>query len=449
LGKFIASPVHNKHPVVRQLYDFFKRHAQQEDGEFPDPGDLSEHLFGPEGRGLPELRHGMNYFQRVLESFLAWQEWEERPLAREKYLAQALRRKQLIGQAQSGLKKMQAENERQPFRNARYCRLEYTTVLEAHQLSLLEGKPDSGLFQTLSNWHDIAFISEKMQHACLVVSLQRVHRQDFNTGLLQAVLDHVRQQPSLLEHPAIAVYYYGYRALTEPDEESHFKALRKELAVHRTCFTADELRDIHLLAINFCIYQINRRQEHYLHEVLDLYRSGLESGIFVEHGQLPRFTYTNIVSTALRLQEFDWAYEFIEAYKGLLPEAQRNGTYSFNLARYYSDKGDYNKAMPLLQQMDFDDPLLNLQGKMMLVKMYYETGAFIALDSLITSLEAYLRRKKHLGVQQQAAHRNAVRLIRRLLALSDRDKSGREKLKQELEATDVVAMKEWILQILS
>jgi hypothetical protein len=448
LGKFIASPVHNRHPVVRQLYHYFKQNVHQGEAAF-EPLAISTYLFGTEGGDLSTLRHGLNYFQKVVESFLAWQEWEEQPMVKDAYLVQALSKKHLITQAQSKLKKWGEAHEQEPYRNPAYYRTSYKIQFEAHRLSLEAGKRDSGFVQSLSDWHDLGFIAEKLKNACVVVSRQRVHKQDFNTGLLQAVLLHIGQYPNLLVHPAIAVYYYGYLALMEPDEESHFKALRKELARNGVCFAMDELRDIHLLAINFCIYQINRRREHYLHEVLDLYRSGLDSGIFVEQGQMPRFTYTNIVSTALRLREFDWAYHFIQHYKDLLPEGQRNGTFNFNLARYYTDKGDYDRAMPLLQQMDFDDILFNLQGKMMLVKMYYETGAFFALDSLLISLEAYLRRKKHLGVQQQLAHRNTVRLLRRLLALTDKDKAGREKLKMELEATDVVAMKEWMLQVLT
>jgi len=145
-------------------------------------------------------------------------------------------------------------------------------------------------------------------------------------------------------------------------------------------------------------------------------------------------------------REFDWAYDFIHSHRELLAEGKRHGTFSFNLARYYSDKRDYDRAMPLLQQMDFDDPLLNLQGKMMLLKMYYETDAQNALESLLTSLDAYLRRKK-LGEQQREAHRNALRFVRRLFLLPERDTAGRAALRKEIGDTDLVAMKEWLMEV--
>jgi hypothetical protein len=449
LAKFVDSPVHNKHQAVQRLFQYFRKHAPKGDAALFEPVVLSDYLFGPDSRDIGTLRHNLNYFQTVMEDFLAWQEWSASQTARDESLLRALQRRHMSAQGAKCVQRLQQANEDQPLRNAAYCRQTYKILLEEHQMAAQEGRFVPGELQRLSDWHDMAYLSEKLKNACILASRQRIQQEPFNMGLLDAVLAHLHQHPALLEQPSIAVYYYGYQTITAPDNESNFQALRSYLPQVKSCFSTSELRDIHLLAINFCIYQINRRREHYLREVFELYISGLESGVFVEKGRLPRFTYTNVVSTALRLREFDWAFQFIHDYRDWLPEPQRHGTFSFNLARYYSDKGDYDRAMPLLQQMDFDDPLLNLQGKMMLLKMYYETNASYALDSLLASITAYLRRKKQLGAQQRLAHQNALRFMRRLFALKSKDQAGKIALKQEISATDVVAMKEWLLEMLS
>lgn len=448
LAKFVDSPAHNKHRVVRLLFQYFRRHHQGADPAVFEPRALSEHLFGPGTADHARVRHALNYFQTVMEDFLAWQAWSADASAREEWLARALQNRQMPAQSAKCVERLRAINENQPFRNADYCRKTYEILLEEHRIDAEEGRGTGADFQRFSDWHDTAYIAEKMKNACVLASRRRVQQTPFDMGLLDEVLDFIQRRPELLKQAAVAVYYYGYQTIIKPDDESCFQDLRRCLSEVKTLFPVEELRDIHLMAINYCIYRINRREERYLREVFELYVSGLESGVFVEKGGLPRFSFTNIVSAALRLREFDWAFQFMHDYRDWLPEPHRRGTFSFNLARYYSEKGDYDRAMPLLQQMDFDDPLLNLQGKMMLLKMYYETDARYALESLLTSIAAYLRRKKHIGAQQHLAHLNTLRFMRRLLSVSPKNQAARAALRQDLTATEVVALKEWMLEML-
>jgi len=55
---------------------------------------------------------------------------------------------------------------------------------------------------------------------------------------------------------------------------------------------------------------------------------------------------------------------------------------------------DYRRAMPLLAQAGESDLLLNLDSRVMLLKMYYETGEWDALDALLASFRVLLLRKK-------------------------------------------------------
>ncbi|MCY7330670.1 MAG: hypothetical protein LH618_19110 [Saprospiraceae bacterium] len=50
--------------------------------------------------------------------------------------------------------------------------------------------------------------------------------------------------------------------------------------------------------------------------------------------------------------------------------------------------------MPLLAQAGESDLLLNLDSRVMLLKIYYETGEWDALDALLASFRVLLLRKK-------------------------------------------------------
>ena len=49
---------------------------------------------------------------------------------------------------------------------------------------------------------------------------------------------------------------------------------------------ADEQRNLHLFALNFCILKINQVQPAYYREALDLYQSALNADLLLENGQL-------------------------------------------------------------------------------------------------------------------------------------------------------------------
>jgi hypothetical protein len=389
--------------------------------------------------------HLNNYMLRVVEGYLAWQQWHSDDLATLQALLQACGRRHLDKHFAEVLQRIEQQRAQQPFRDARYHRIAYEITVERYQQSMYSGRSEADLLQSLSDHHDVAFVAEKLKNACGQLSRRKVLKSELDTGLLPAALQFVQQRPELLHIPAISIYYYGYFTLVEPDNEAHFFQLKLLLNQHRTLFHLQELHAIYLLAINFCIHRINLRQSAYLRELLTLYQQGLEARVFFENGQLSRFTYTNIALLALRMREYAWGQHFLEQYKPALPESHRTGTYALNMARYCCELSDYDRAITLLQEMDSDDTLHTLMAKAMLLRMYYDTGAINALQSLLDSFSVYLRRKQRLGEQQQLAYKNLIRLLRKLTRLRPNAHTARAALRLEVEQTTLLAEKEWLL----
>ncbi|MEZ4921354.1 MAG: hypothetical protein R2792_19825 [Saprospiraceae bacterium] len=445
--KFLKSPVFNKNQEVEALYSKFKGFIKRK-----KPGDLSGKFLQkhyPElDSSSPHFHHVCNYLQDRAEVFLAWSSWNADPQAPQFSLLKAYR----IRRDESGFNKalVRAEQllEDSTLRNAEFYRKKYRLALENYEFKLGSGKMESTELQSISDWHDLGFIAEKLKNACILMSRQRLDPNSFETGLLNFIVRYVEQNPSLLEHPVIAVYNFGFKTIAEPESDEHFFSLKKVLNQSENLFEPNELRDIYLLAINFCVHRINLRHQQFLQEVFDLYKSGLAVGVFLEYGQLSRFTYTNIALAGLRLREFEWTKDFLNRYKDKLPETQRQGAYAFNLAKYHLEMGDYASSMTLLQEIDTDVVVLNLTAKAMLIRIYTETGASNALDSLLSSLKTYLRRKRQLSAQQRAAYQNLIRFMHKYQGLILGDKASRDKLKQEIAACELLAEKDWLLKLL-
>jgi hypothetical protein len=100
--------------------------------------------------------------------------------------------------------------------------------------------------------------------------------------------------------------------------------------------------------------------------------------------------------------------------------------------------------MELLVLVGDSDLLLNLDAKLMLLKMYYELGEFDALESLLTAMKTFIRRRKELGYQKNH-YLGIIRFTQKLMALPPNDRAARELLRSEIENAEGLPEKEWLL----
>ncbi len=88
--------------------------------------------------------------------------------------------------------------------------------------------------------------------------------------------------------------------------------------------------------------------------------------------------------------------------------------------------------------------LNNLDARRMLLRSYFELGEFQALDSLLDTFQAYIRRQKDIGYHREN-YLNLIRFVRRLMEAEGLDKAGKALLRSEIEGTEHLAEKEWLL----
>ncbi len=206
----------------------------------------------------------------------------------------------------------------------------------------------------------------------------------------------------------------------------------------------EELHSLHFLAINFCIQRFNRGEERYLNEVFGLYQHGLQQGILLIQDQLSRFAFANIAGIAIRLGEFDWTENFIEQFSPKIERQHRRNYRDFILAKLHYARRDLDRAQRLLQNVEYEDVFLNLDAKVLLLKIYFENDEMEVLDSFISAFQRFLQRKKGLGYHREN-YLSTFLFARRLISLNPFDKEEKEALKIEIENTKALGEKEWLL----
>lgn len=443
LRRYLCSPYLNSRTDVLALFDCLNASA----GQTITRQAAYKSVFPGNDFEARRLNYTVSYLTKLTEDFIAQREWDADADARDLYLLRGLRRRRLSDLSERAERAIEKRAEKQPRRDAAYFRQRYALAFEQLRGRLQQGRARDFDFNALTEAHEKAFVYEKLKLGCMMQSRQAVAKREYGAGLLPVVIDFLKDHP-WLEEPAIAAWYYGYFVQTDGGATEQFERLKDLIVRHGALLPEDERHDLFLLAINFCIRRINSGDADFSKDLFDLYREGLLQGVLLENGALSRWSYNNIVNSALKIGETDWALRFLEDYRQLLEPAFRDTSYFFNLARCLYEKGDHDAALACLTRIEYDDILQNLSAKTLQMKIYYDTEAWQALDSLLDSTAIYLRRKKVLGYHRENFS-NIVRFMQRLVALPPGNSSVQDTLRQDLENCKVLSEKGWFLQKVS
>ncbi len=439
LKKFVRSPFHNQREDVILLFDYLaKQHP------FTRPQRVRNEVifaavYPAKMYKAADFYHLCSYLKKVTEKYFLWCEKEQNET---RILAEIYRKKGLENQFKDKLKKAEKQLRDRTRRNADFHLQNFKLQEEKLEYFGKRSRSNTDNLQPATDELTVFFISKKLQHACRALSQKSFAKVDFEQAFLEEIIHYAESKNYHRDVPAVAVYYAYYQSFT--NENASFETLLNLVKKYNGIFPPQEMRDIYLMPINFGIKKFNQGKKHYLREVFGLYKQGMEYGIFLDNGSLSRFTYSNINSAALGLKEFAWAEQFLHKYKDFLDPKNRANVYQYNLAILYFRKPDYDKAIDLLQTVEFTDLLYNIEAKRMLLKIYFTLGADDALFSLLDSFKRFLQRQKELGYHRES-FLNLIRFTGRLLHLPPGDKAARAKLAAEIEGTEEVADKGWLL----
>ncbi len=443
LRKWLTSPFVTRRTDVGLLFELLME-CQKKGKPFPNKPEIHQQLFPDKPFRALRVRATMSDLQEMIEAFLLLSFVGNNPVQAKLTLSQIYRKRALPKHFLHTSKEARQVLSEQPHRNANYYQKLLDYESEMLQFQSANRRTGELNLQDISNHIDILFLIQKLRHCCTLLTHEQVYKTTYDQGLLQSVLEEIEKK-GYLDIPAVAIYYYCYRFLTEQYKLIHFQRFREILAGFAHQFTEQEVRELYLLAINFCIRKLNEGEEAYGHEGLMLYRQGLQESFLLENGHLSRFTFNNIVGSSLRLREFDWAAQFIIDYQDKLEIDHRTSTVNFNLARLDYARGHYRNAMILLSTTEFKDMINNLIAKTILLKIYYELQEYDLLESHLDNFQSYIRRHQTSDFHQ-TNYQNIIRLVRKLLALKPGDKEGKTALRQMVEETDILSERLWLLE---
>lgn len=440
--KWICSPMHNEHVMVQQLFYFFETRKSYTVTTLSKERAW-KYLYLDEKYNDLRMRHLMSIAYDVLVSFVRYKLSENETFFQKKLFASYLFEQKLEKQAYKTLSSAANCLEKGKSSELYYFQQYELEVLKLEEVTQQNRVNDLNIIPII-DYARLFFMITTLRYAYTALGHQNLRNIEYEIPLLDSILGEIEEKENDYEmYPLLKIYYHGYLTLKKPEDTRHFFALKAYIDNNK--LNTKEQKATLLMCINYMLKKLNTGEIEYIKETFSLYQYGIDTNCLLEEGGLfSAFTYKNIVTLGLNLKEYDWTEAFIHNYSQYLPSKLRENYKHFNTAKLAFDKGDFAKAMDLLLQVEYDELLLNIDAKVILLKIYYQEDAYDALEALLDSFKVFLHRQKSLAYLKKN-YVNLILFIRKLLMLS-KDNQGLAKLKEEIETTEQLAERKWLLE---
>lgn len=446
LRKFVRSPFFNKRLDVIELCDHMYQTSLVNRDALRKEIVFSK-LFPKEQYSTDRVDYAMSFLNKLIEQFLIYQNATREKLDQqiallEEYRHMGLKKhfNQVLHSADKSLKKYH-------HRNIPYHEKAFEIEVERYQFLAKEQRLANKNLQELSGKLDVLFLSRKLKDGCRLLAHQAVAKQAYDFGLLNALLPYIEATPHLLEHSSIALYYYYYQAATHSVDSEEYYRQFKQLFVQEAeaRFEEEEVRDLYTLALNYCVRRINLSSANYQEELFGWYQMGLESKLLLEDGRLNPFRFNNIIKLALRIDKIKWAEAFIKDSRELLDPTHRSMYVHNAYCMLFFARGHYEETLRHLQRVEYKDLFIALDSKVLLIKVYYHLEEYEALENYIGTVKKFLQRKDILAYHREH-YKSFIRMVQKLIRLPPFDKAACAKLRKEVEQTDQLLERTWLLE---
>ncbi|MDX2134121.1 MAG: hypothetical protein SFV52_05025 [Saprospiraceae bacterium] len=443
LRRFAASPYVNRQPAVAPLLELLLAHWPLFEAPLPGKAEVYETLFPGEPFDDKSWRYLLSSACALIEDF--WVDVRLRGQLRERlnHRLSALASHGVDKAYRHALRQAEEAMQEAPFRDAFFFLDTYRLYDQQHRFFAQKRlRQHDETLQQASEYLDRFYFLEKLRYACAMLERQHILQGAFQAGIGTAWLQHLEEQDFFGE-PLIRLYHLALQMQQDEEDENRYRALRSALLHPTHPYPPDDRQAVYQLAINYCARKIRQGTDRYTEEALSLYAAGIRSGVLLDKGRLSPWTFTNVVKLALRLRRFDWLREFMDQNSHLLPDEHREHVLHFNLAELYFYTNRLREAQMELLKVEMTDLNYYLGARVLLAKIYAETGEEEALLSLLAAFTVFLKRNKEISGELKQTYLNFCRLLWQLVRAIPGKTHG---MIESIQHTQPLTDRAWLLE---
>ena len=251
------------------------------------------------------------------------------------------------------------------------------------------------------------------------------------------------------------IYFYAICITVHPDSEDKFYELKKLFRENVNILERRTSYNLGAIIFSYCKTQINKNEIKFLKEQFELIDFILKNKVYTisEKDYFDPNLYLMIIEISLKLNKLNWCEKFIHSFKDRLNFVNKENFKTLGQIYILRHKKDYNSAFGLLSEFIPRNIQEKIYMKKIELKMYYETGDYDRVSSLIKSNKEFINFDKTLSEFISNAFGNFLMYLKKLVDIkinSDVKKYDQyyfNNLKDEIIKTEMYD-KIWLFEIL-
>ncbi|MEO6191290.1 MAG: hypothetical protein ABIO44_14090 [Saprospiraceae bacterium] len=440
LKKYLKSEYFCTDPLMLSLLELILD-SKDKDNEL-DKKQIWKNLYGQKPYHDVSMRLLISRLFSQIENFIKMQDnvhldFNLYPLKLYRYKSEDKLFLQLLTEQKEKLNQLKARNET-------FYDLQYSVSLEEYDYLVTKKRQGDFNLKLISDSIEIAYAIKKLKHCCRVLQIHSIYKLETPFPFIQPVLEHIEQQ-KWFEIPILGFYYYNYQSIIYPQNSTYFNNCVEIYNKHEALFEDEERRYAFIDILNYCIRKLNEGSEAYYDIIFNLYNRGLNQGFLIDQGKLSRFTYRNIAEIGILMKEYQWVLDFLDKYKIYLDKPYREPFFQLEKARVLSDQRKFDKAIELLANLNFSDPLIELSTRLERIRIFYEMNEIEVCQYHVESMELFLRRKKFIGYHTDY-YKNFMSYARKLLKPEKTDIKYWKQLRIQIDKEEKITGRKWLIE---
>lgn len=291
------------------------------------------------------------------------------------------------------------------------------------------------------------FLLRRLRLAVQAENLARVSQQEINLSRFNDLAE--LRTKNIMALPLIGQLYHAlFLTLRYPDRDAGYQELIRLLNDPDTDLLPSTALDFWLGALNYCVRKLNNGELEFRRESLKVYKQMESAQLLSYSGDSFALHVKNIISLSTQLDEFEYAGQFLDRLKGMPQVKHQPHLWTYNRGVYLFALGEYADAESAFNQVrgELEDIFYALDARTFLLRIYYETGNSIGMESMLHAFRVFLERNKKVPRASRNRYMAFIKYFRRLLNLPPNRSKRIQKMIAEIKESAGISSKDWFLE---
>ncbi len=422
-GEFVASPYFNKNENVIRLFEAVSKYHPAFDNRNLTTEKLFKKLFPKDTYDYHKINNVISDLYKISEKFLAMKHYEELVDSGDTRILNELTGKKLYNIFKQKYKQINEINEGAEYKDEVYWFNKYRLMAE-YRINLFDLAPNTQLELMQEEFDRFLKYSliKLLRFYSTMIHETRQNNVDYSLRMFEEALEFLekneKEKGGFEEPPILSVYKNSIYLLLKK-ERKYYDELVRLKNVYLNEFTLVDRRFIFVHLFGFIAHKLMTEGDYsYYIEAFEHHKESLELGI-QDESSMSYFEFVNFVKSACSVKEFEWAKQFVEKYKHVLPEEEMTNALNFSYGTIEQKSGNAEKALGFFAKTNFSNFIMKEQVKIIQCRLLYELGMDEQALSAIDSFRHYLQREKLITDDQRDLFYSFLKYLIQLIKIRE------------------------------